>query len=53
MVSKGKGGKRGPKQQQDEGQKVSQNKFQVLEENEEIKKENHSMEESHKAKEKE
>ena len=32
VVNRGKSGKRGPKKHQDEGQQVSQNKFQVLEE---------------------
>jgi len=53
VASKGKGGKKGPKQQHNEVQKVSQNKFQVLEENEEITRENQSQEEGPNEKEKE
>jgi len=44
VVNRGKGSKRGPKQHQDEGQQISQNKFQVLEEDEEISKEDQTME---------
>ena len=41
---KGKGGKRGPKQHQTEGQQGSLNKFHVLEEEEEITKVDQAME---------
>jgi len=44
VVSRGKGGKKGPKLHHNEGQKVNHNKFQVLEENEEITKEDQSTE---------
>ena len=53
VVNKGKGGKRGPKQHINEGKKVSQNKFQVLEENEKITRENQSREEGPNEKQKE
>jgi len=38
VVHRGKGGKRGPKQQQTEGPQTNLNRFQVLEEEEEITK---------------
>lgn len=44
VVNRGKGRKRGQKQHQEEGQHISQNKFQVLEEDEEISKEDQAME---------
>lgn len=45
MASKGKGGRKGSKQQHNEGQKTNQNRFQALEENEEMANEDQSMEE--------
>jgi len=53
VVNRGKGGKRGPKKHQNERQQVSQNRFQVLEEDEEITKEYQAMEGSPAEKEKE
>jgi len=53
VVNKGKGGKRGPKQHLNEVQKVSRNKFQVLEEDEVSMKEDQAMEGSLEEKEKE
>ena len=53
VVQGGKSGKRGPKQHQNEGQQVSQNQFQVLEEDEEITAEDQAMNESPEEKEKE
>lgn len=53
VVFKGKGGKRGPKQHLNEVQKVSRNKFQVLEEDEVSMKEDQAMEGSPEEKEKE
>ena len=52
VASRGRGGKKGPKQQHVEGQKGSQNKLQVLEEPEEITRENQFQEEDAKEKEK-
>ena len=53
MASRGKGGKKGLKQQHNEGKKVSHKKFQVLEENEKITRENKSQEEGPNEEEKE
>ena len=53
VVHKGKGGKRGPKKHQIEGQQTNLNKFQVLEEEVEITKEDQVMEGSPMEKEKE
>lgn len=53
VVHKGKRGKKGPKQHQTEGQKVSHNQFQVLEEDEEISVEDQVMNEDYEKKEKE
>ena len=50
---RGKGGKRGPKQLQTERQKANLNRFQVLEEEEEIKKVDQVMDGSLEEKEKE
>ena len=44
VASRGKCGKKGPNQQRNEGQKGSQNRFQVPEENEEKANEDQSME---------
>ena len=44
VVNRGKGGKRGPKQPQDEGKQFRQNRFQVLQEEEEITKSDQAME---------
>lgn len=43
VASKGKGGKKGPKHLCNENQKASQNKYQALEENEEIANEDQTM----------
>ena len=53
VASKGKGGRKGSKQQRNEGKKINQNKFQALEENEEMANEDQSMEDGPKEKEKE
>lgn len=53
VESRGKGGKKGPKQHCNEGQKASQNRYQALEENGEMANEDQSMEDSPKEKEKE
>jgi len=53
VASKGKGGKKGLKQQRNEGLKTIQNRFQVLEENEETKNEDQNIEEGPNEKEKE
>ena len=52
VVHKGKSGKKGPKQHQAEGQKGSQNQFQVLKEEEEISIEDQVMNEDYEKKEK-
>ena len=53
VASKGKGGKKGSKQQRNKGQKINLNRFQVLEENEEMENEDQSIEEGPIEKEKE
>jgi len=53
VLSRGKGGKKGPKQYHNEGQKASQNRYQALEENEEMANEDQSMEDDPNEKEKE
>ena len=53
MVHKGKGGRRGLKQQQIEAPQTNLNRFQVLEEEEEIRKINQVMERSPREKKKE
>lgn len=53
VVNKEKGGKRGPKQHPNDGQKDNQNKFQVLKEEEVNTKEDQAMEGSPEEKEKE
>jgi len=53
VLNRGKGGQIGPKRHQDEGKHASQNKFQVLKEDEEITKEDQAMEGSPMEKEKE
>ena len=53
VASRGKGGKKGPKQHHNEGQKASENRYQELEENEEMANEDQSMEDGPNEKEKE
>lgn len=53
LVSKGKGGWKGSRQQRSEGQKINTNRFQVLEEKEEMRREDQAMLEGPKEKEKE
>lgn len=53
VAGKGKGGRKGSKQQRNEGQKINLNKFHVLEENEEMTSVDRTMEEGPKEKEEE
>lgn len=53
VVSRGKGGKKGPNHLRNEGQKASQDRYQALEENKEMENEDQSMEDGPNRKEKE